>query len=152
MVVSKINDIIFTLRAGAIAIHNGCVMLNKSVDGDFWFIPGGRIEEGEDSHTAIIREIKEELNQDIHVHGLVCTIENFFIENTQKYHEICFYYRVTIPEPWDGNKIIQDGKNKLEYAWLPINSINKETTYPAIIKDVISGSNTEKHIIFHNAY
>lgn len=35
----------------------------------YWEFPGGKIEEGEDGHTAISREIKEELNlvlKDIH--------------------------------------------------------------------------------------
>ena len=46
--------------------------------GDFkgqWEFPGGKIETGESSEAALIREIKEELDADITVEALIDTIE-----------------------------------------------------------------------------
>ena len=46
--------------------------------GDFkgqWEFPGGKIETGESSEAALIREIKEELDADITVGALIDTIE-----------------------------------------------------------------------------
>ena len=46
--------------------------------GDFkgqWEFPGGKIEAGESSKAALIREIKEELDADIEVGSLIDTIE-----------------------------------------------------------------------------
>lgn len=46
--------------------------------GDFrgqWEFPGGKIEAGESSEAALIREIKEELDADIEVGSLIDTIE-----------------------------------------------------------------------------
>ncbi len=46
--------------------------------GDFkgqWEFPGGKIEAGESSEAALIREIKEELDADISVGSLIDTIE-----------------------------------------------------------------------------
>ena len=46
--------------------------------GDFkgqWEFPGGKIEAGESSQTALIREIKEELDANIAVGSLIDTIE-----------------------------------------------------------------------------
>lgn len=40
-----------------------------------WEFPGGKIEAGESSQTALIREIKEELDADIAVGSLIDTIE-----------------------------------------------------------------------------
>lgn len=46
--------------------------------GDFkgqWEFPGGKIETGESSQEALVREIKEELDEDITVGSLIDTIE-----------------------------------------------------------------------------
>lgn len=40
-----------------------------------WEFPGGKIEEGETSEEALVREIREELDVDIEVGSLIHTIE-----------------------------------------------------------------------------
>jgi 8-oxo-dGTP diphosphatase len=40
-----------------------------------WSIPGGRVEPGEDDHTAVIREVSEETGLIVRVEGLVGEVD-----------------------------------------------------------------------------
>lgn len=54
----------FGPRAGVVAVKEGCVLLSAQyrflIDGISWELPGGRVDEGEDSINAAYRECLEE--------------------------------------------------------------------------------------------
>jgi len=68
-----------TIRVvAAIIVDNGKIFATQRGYGDFkggWEFPGGKIEVGETSQEALIREIKEELEVEIKVGDLIDTVE-----------------------------------------------------------------------------
>ena len=68
-----------TIRVVAAIIHkDGKIFATQRGYGaykDYWEFPGGKIEAGETSEEALIREIKEELNTTISIERFLMTVE-----------------------------------------------------------------------------
>jgi 8-oxo-dGTP pyrophosphatase MutT (NUDIX family) len=65
MIRFRTNANSFRLRAGAIVMEAGHVLLHRLEGDAFWALPGGRVEAGEEGASAIVREFKEELGIDV---------------------------------------------------------------------------------------
>lgn len=62
----------------AIIIHDRKIFATQRGYGEFkdgWEFPGGKIEQGETSQEALVREIKEELDTEIEVKDFLETVE-----------------------------------------------------------------------------
>ena len=57
----------FDLRAAAVILDRGRVLLHRREGDSFWSLPGGRIEAGEEAAAAVVREMQEELGQAVEV-------------------------------------------------------------------------------------
>lgn len=82
-------------RVAYLYFQDDKVLLHQSTTHPWWFVPGGRIQFGESTQQAVLREIAEELQaQPLHIEyaGLV---ENFFTMDGQPFHELMVFYRAT---------------------------------------------------------
>eukprot|EP01132_Coremiostelium_polycephalum_P004140 gene4140-5180_t len=74
--ITNVNEFKSLPTAGLIIIENKKLLLAFSKNKNAYYLPGGKIDDGESSEQALIREIKEELNIDLDESKL------------QKYHHI----------------------------------------------------------------
>ena len=88
----------FQVRAAAIVLHAGYVLLHRAPDDEYWALPGGRLEVGEQASATIVREMKEELGEEVECGELLHVAENFFDLAGRRNHEIGFYFLVSLAE------------------------------------------------------
>lgn len=114
----------FNFRVAGIIVVDGHVLVCKEDDDDYAMLPGGRVELGEDSRLSLTREIAEELAQPAEVGKMLCTSESFYRREEEDFHELGFFYAVTLPgQGPDGNVPWlkrRDEGHDLYFYWLPL--------------------------------
>ena len=132
----------FSLRAVAIALHNGYILLNRCEPDDYWFLPGGRCELLESASDAMRREMREELGAEARVERLLWVVENFFEDKGLACHELGFYFLIDLGtdfahyaprQPFVGD---EDGF-ELTFCWFPIDDLNSMRVYPTFVRDAL---------------
>ena len=113
---SKSNSDIHCI-ARALIIRDNEILLCKQKDKDFYFLPGGHIENGEKAEDALLRELSEELqtfyHEDISFLG-IC--ENIFDLNKEEVqHEINFIFEVIVSD----NLNVSSREDHLEFIFIP---------------------------------
>ena len=89
----------------------------------FWEFPGGKVEQGEAPETALIREVKEELNVDI---NNKCIAPLSFSEFDYKQFQLLLLLYVC--RKWDGHPTSME-ENELK--WVKPNMLRKYKMPPA---------------------
>lgn len=114
----------FNFRVAGIIIADGHVLICREDDDDYAMLPGGRVELGEDSCLSLTREIAEELAMPAEVGAMIATSENFYRREGEDFHELGFFYAVTLPgqrpngnSPWLER---QDEGHDLQFHWVPL--------------------------------
>lgn len=152
----KTNTKKFKYRVNGIILKNKKILTIKMKNNISYCLPGGHIELGEDSNTAIIREMLEELNTNVTINKEIAIVENFYTDkNSLLTHEISFYF---IVKPENFSKIPLENYTKCEndkgelkqhnFVWLDINSLKDFDFKPSFIKEKLMNNNFDfEHII-----
>ncbi len=82
----------YNLRAAAVLVHDGAVLLHRLEGDPYWALPGGRVELGESGAETVVREMQEELGETVQCGPLLWIAENFFTETALEFHEIGLYF------------------------------------------------------------
>lgn len=116
-------------------IQNNKLVLCKHVKKNFYFLPGGGLEEGETINQGIKRELKEELGIDsskIIIDQNIDVIEHIFKDNGVNHHEINLIKNVYI-----NTDIIKSCEDHIEFTAVKINDLPNYNILPLKIKDLI---------------
>lgn len=138
----------FNVRSAAVIRYKDNYLISKREDKDYYSIPGGRINFGEDSKSAILRELKEELDWNTPDAKLVRIIENFFtFKDGVFFHEYLFIYLIDVPEGYfmKGNFINLENP-LMHMEWYKKDDYKELDIRPNLIKDIID-DDSFKHII-----
>ena len=138
----------FNVRSAAVIRYKDNYLISKREDKDYYSIPGGRINFGEDSKSAILRELKEELDWDTPDAKLVRIIENFFtFKDGVFFHEYLFIYLIDVSEEYFKRGNFINLENPLMHMeWYKKDDYKKLDIRPNMIKDIIN-DDSFKHII-----
>lgn len=140
-----IGDFKFNYRVAAIVKNGNKILLHKNRTEDFYAIPGGRIQIGEDSKSALKREFLEEMGVDVDVSRMIGAVENFFEYDNKKFHEVMIVYNVEFDKNSDlYNKDIIKGietDSQLEFVWKSFDEIENLDLRPKSIKKVLKNVN-----------
>lgn len=133
----------FQLRAAAVVVHGGFVLLHRLLGDAFWALPGGRVEPGEDGQTTLVREMREELAAEVACAGLPYAVENFFEHAGQANHAIGLHFRVQcdadfplLDKPRDHAGV--EGDQRLAFRWFPVALLHAVDLRPAFLRDILS--------------
>lgn len=146
----------FKYRVNGIIIHHNKILTIKMKNNISYCLPGGHVELGEDTHTAILREMLEEIDTPVSIDKEIAIVENFYTDKKGLHtHELSFYYIVS-PENFDKISLqnyekIENDKGEIKvhnFEWLEIESLNQYDFRPKFLKEKLMMSNYNlDHII-----
>jgi len=97
--------------------------------------------------------MREELGVDVRVERLVWAVENFFEHDERRYHELAFYFLMTLPpdcyvlseaEPF----VIEDQGVRFIFQWYPLGRLAGLELYPSFLREgLLSLPSTTQHIV-----
>lgn len=150
----------FGARAGAQIYNHDMtkILLQRQGKHELYVFPGGRIDMHEDSQTSIERELEEELGLKAKPQ-LKFISEHFIKYPSLQYHEIGFYYAITINEKeteyndyekeYHSKDEEHDGKSI--FKWFDVEKIEDVNIIPKHLKEKVKTlklDSTYEHIVY----
>lgn len=145
----KRNNFRFNARTSALIYNKDLskVLLFNVEGRNFYMLPGGRIEELEESIDTIKREIKEEIGWDNITYSFLVLSEEFANDKGYNNHQINIIYKGIYNDEIKEIKFKGLEGDWINFEWVDVNNIHQYKIFPEGINSIIDGSSDSNHII-----
>ena len=137
----KIDDGYFLHKAGAIIICNNKLLMVKNENFPYYYTVGGRVNFGETSEEAVLREVFEETGIMMEIDRLAFIHENYFVGSIfdakdEPFHEVAFYYLMKQSDEVKSIKCTSLGADggAESLHWLPLAELSNYNLFPDFYK------------------
>ena len=144
----------FKFRVSGVLKYKDKFLFVKMNQNNFYCMPGGHVELGEDTRQAVLREMEEELGFKVKIDRFLGETQNFFYGKDGKtWHELGYYYVVEAENEEDINEEDYEREENdkgfiqhLEFRWLTIDEAEKIVFRPDFLLDLLKASEPQ-HLI-----
>lgn len=143
----------FKYRVAGAVVKDEKLLMVDICDNGFYCLPGGHIHIGEDSVTAMKREIGEEVGITCKSMKLVALAENFFKAKGKPLHEVCYFYVIEPNEDiaTEDYEVVENDEGELKplhFKWCPLAQIDQVDFRPKELKEKFKKKDFEfEHLI-----
>lgn len=129
--------------ARGLTVRDGKVLVCRSVEGGYCYLPGGHVEPGEAAAAALAREFVEETGLMVTVGKLAVVSEERFVQNGKPRHELNLVFHVELPVGADHVRSLEPG---IAFDWVPVAELQARRFLPesllAAVKARSSGTDS----------
>ena len=139
----------FLLRVSTLIFNENesKVLLFNVAGRSFYMLPGGKINELEESIDAIKREIKEELGWEKLEYKFLGISEELVNDKGYNNHQINLIYKGIYKNKIDKEEFKGLEGDWINFKWVDVKDINNYKIYPNIVNEMVKDSNKIHHSI-----
>ncbi|AWN23447.1 hypothetical protein DKM44_09595 [Deinococcus irradiatisoli] len=139
----------FSLRAAVIVIRGGLLLVCREPGLNLCYLPGGRIQAGEDSMSAARRELLEETGQDVGPLQLALIAEEFFQSGSGPHQGIGFYYVALSPPRLPDHAFANRSAEGHWFEWVRLERLEEAGLVPPMLQEAVLSMPTDRlrHLI-----
>ncbi len=145
----KNNSFNFAYRVSAIIFNKekDKILLTCANDSDFYMLPGGKVNELENSSAAIKREIKEEIGWNNLIFNFIGVSEEIIKTKNDNIHQLTLTYKCIYEGDIISKKFKSIESDWINFEWVEIKELERFKIHPSGITDFINNNECVNHII-----
>lgn len=122
----------FEIIVRALILNRGRILVCQIEDRDYFFLPGGHVEFGENMRKALVRELDEELGVKPKSTKFIGSVENIFDQKGKLNHEINYVFLTEIEEDE-----VEAQEDHLTFRWFLPHDLIEEKFAPPVLRNAV---------------